>query len=255
MTDQPGWRATRRTQVGNDDQRRRARPRRRSTSSTSCSRWFDRVDALFSTWRDDSEISRLGRGEIKRRRTSPEVREVLAACDELTEETRGAFDVTFAADPECRLRPGFAPIDPSGFVKGWAIERAAAMFEQREIANFAINAGGDVLTRGRPEPQRSWEIGIQHPIRGDAIAAIASLHASTTQRSWPSARAPRPPPTPSQPPQDRKSIRSGPTSWSPTRTSTLSTWRRRTTCTVGRAARDRGRQARARREADRAGCR
>ncbi len=113
-------------------------------------------------------------GEIKRQRTSPEVREVLDACDALTEETCGAFDIAFAADPRVSPRPGFGPIDPSGFVKGWAIERAAAMLERHGIANFAINAGGDVLTRGRPEPQRSWAIGIQHPIRGDAIAATVT---------------------------------------------------------------------------------
>lgn len=136
--------------------------------------WFDRVDVLFSTWRDDSEISRLGRGEIKRQDTSPEVLAVLAACDALTEETRGAFDIAFAADPRVPSRPGFGPVDPSGFVKGWALERAAATLEQQGIANFAINAGGDVVTRGRPEPQRSWAIGIQHPIRRDAIAATVT---------------------------------------------------------------------------------
>jgi thiamine biosynthesis lipoprotein len=136
--------------------------------------WFDRVDVLFSTWRDDSEICRLGRGEITQQHASPEVRDVLAACDALTEETRGAFDIAFAADPRVPPRPGFGPIDPSGFVKGWALERAAAMLEQHGIANFAINAGGDVVTRGRPEPLRSWAIGIQHPIRRDAIAATVT---------------------------------------------------------------------------------
>ena len=136
--------------------------------------WFDRVDALFSTWRDDSEINRLGRGEIKRQQTSPDMHEVLAACDVLLDETFGAFDIGFATDPRVSPRPGFGPIDPSGFVKGWAIERAAAMLEQEGIANFAINAGGDVLTRGRPEPDRSWVVGIQHPIQGDATAATVT---------------------------------------------------------------------------------
>jgi thiamine biosynthesis lipoprotein len=111
---------------------------------------------------------------MKRQQASPEVREVLAACDAVTEETFGAFDIAFAADVRVAARPGFGPIDPSGFVKGWALERAAAILEHHGTSNFAINAGGDVLTRGRPEPDRDWTIGIQHPIRGDATAATVS---------------------------------------------------------------------------------
>jgi thiamine biosynthesis lipoprotein len=136
--------------------------------------WFVRVDALFSTWRDDSEISRLGRAEIAACDTSPEVREVLERCDALTEETRGAFDIAFAADPRVDARPGFGPIDPSGFVKGWALERAATMLTDAGIGNFSINAGGDVLTRGVPEPNPEWRVGIQHPTQRTAVAAVVT---------------------------------------------------------------------------------
>ncbi len=134
--------------------------------------WFDRVDDLFSTWRDDSEISRLGRGEISRRHTAREVQEVLERCDALMWESRGAFDIGFAADSRVAHRPGFAPLDPSGFVKGWALERAATILEDAGIVNFSINAGGDILTRGRPEPHRVWRVGIQHPTQRDAAAAV-----------------------------------------------------------------------------------
>lgn len=134
--------------------------------------WFDRVDVLFSTWRDDSEISRLGRGELSRYDTALEVQEVLALCDDLLWESRGAFDIGFAADPRVERRPGFGPVDPSGIVKGWAVERAARMLEATGIANFSINAGGDILTRGRPEPLRLWRVGIQHPTQRGAVAAV-----------------------------------------------------------------------------------
>jgi thiamine biosynthesis lipoprotein len=136
--------------------------------------WFARVDDLFSTWCDDSEISRLGRAEIARCDTSPEVSEVLDRCDALREETHGAFDITFAADLRVEPRPGFGPIDPSGFVKGWALERAATMLVAAGIVNFSINAGGDVLTRGRPELDREWRVGIQHPTQPPAVAAVLS---------------------------------------------------------------------------------
>jgi thiamine biosynthesis lipoprotein len=69
-------------------------------------------------------------------------------------------------------REGFGPVDPSGFVKGWALERAATMLQGAGLTKFSINAGGDVLTRGRPEPGRPWRIGIQHPTQRAASAAV-----------------------------------------------------------------------------------
>jgi thiamine biosynthesis lipoprotein len=134
--------------------------------------WFRRVDDLFSTWRDDTEISRLGRGELRLADASAEVRTVLALCDRITEESRGAFDVTIGADPRVEPREGFGPIDPSGLVKGWALDRAGELLRSEGVANFSINAGGDVLTRGRPEPGARWRVGIQHPWDRMSIAAV-----------------------------------------------------------------------------------
>jgi FAD:protein FMN transferase len=54
--------------------------------------WFRWVDATFSTYKDDSEISRLARGELAPAEVSPEVRWVLNRCEELREEMRGYFD-------------------------------------------------------------------------------------------------------------------------------------------------------------------
>jgi thiamine biosynthesis lipoprotein len=71
------------------------------------------VDARFSTYRPDSEISRLMRGEVTEADRSPDVRHVLAACDHLATVTSGAFDA--------RRHRADGRIDPSGFVKGWAI--------------------------------------------------------------------------------------------------------------------------------------
>jgi len=134
--------------------------------------WFHRVDDLFSTWRDDTEISRLARGELRLNDASIEVREVLRLCDSVQAESRGAFDITFAADPRVEPRPGLAAIDPSGLVKGWALERAADIISADGVRNFTINAGGDVLTRGRPAPGTNWRVGIQHPWTRAAVAAV-----------------------------------------------------------------------------------
>lgn len=134
--------------------------------------WFLRVDQLFSTWRDDSEICRLARQELRLDDTSAEVRDVLSLCDAVKNRSRGAFDVSFAADPRVEPGPGLAAIDPSGLVKGWALERAAEIICAVGGHNFAINAGGDVLIRGHPAPGAKWRVGIQHPWLRTSVAEV-----------------------------------------------------------------------------------
>ena len=125
--------------------------------------WFREVDQRFSTYKADSEISRLNRGELHIRDCHPDVRWVLARCDELREETRGFFDARYASLLE---------VDPSGLVKGWSVDRGGELLEAREIANYSINAGGDIRLRGAALPEPSWRTGIQHPVLLDRIAAV-----------------------------------------------------------------------------------
>ena len=126
-------------------------------------RWLRWVDATFSTFSADSEISRLGRGELLPADAHPEVRAVLARCEELRVETGGYFDARAVS----RSLP-----DPSGLVKGWAVDRAAAILERAGARNFAVNAGGDMWLRGRAVPASGWRVGIQHPLRPDAVARV-----------------------------------------------------------------------------------
>lgn len=137
--------------------------------------WFRRVDDLFSTWRPDSEIARLAAGTVSRCHVSREVDEVLRICDRLMLESHGAFDIRVGADPRVTPRDGLGLIDPSGMVKGWALERAAELLRGDAITNFTVNAGGDVITRGHPMPGRGWRIGIQHPWERDKVAAVVEL--------------------------------------------------------------------------------
>jgi thiamine biosynthesis lipoprotein len=84
--------------------------------------WLRWVDATFSTYRADSEIARLNRGELGEADCDPAVREVLAACRALRERTGGAFDAEAAARmPAVRARLGLArpgAVEPAGYVKG-----------------------------------------------------------------------------------------------------------------------------------------
>lgn len=119
--------------------------------------WLRWVDATFSTYRADSEIARLEAGTLAPRNAAPAVRAVLARCERLRAHTRGCFDV--------RAR---GPLDPSGYVKGWAVERAAAILRAAGARNLCIHAGGDVRVCG----DRLWRIGVQHPLLRDRTAAV-----------------------------------------------------------------------------------
>jgi thiamine biosynthesis lipoprotein len=137
--------------------------------------WFQRVDDLFSTWRADTEISRIGRGELQAGDASAEVREVLANCERMRHETHGAFDITAGNHAEIGARPELAPLDPSGYVKGWALERAVELLEAAGASRLCINAGGDVVVRARPDDPAPWRIGIQHPWLRDKVAEVVAV--------------------------------------------------------------------------------
>lgn len=131
--------------------------------------WLRRVDALFSTYREDSEIARLNRGELREADTGPDVREVLAECRALRERTHGAFDAEAAG----RARVGCeGAVEPAGYVKGWAVDRAWELLAAAGARNAIVNAGGDLVASGRPEPDRAWRIGIQHPLLDGQMAAV-----------------------------------------------------------------------------------
>jgi thiamine biosynthesis lipoprotein len=119
--------------------------------------WFRHVDDTFSTFKDGSEISRIRRGELEVGGASDEVQRVLARCAELHEETSGFFDI-HRCSPE--------GLDPSGYVKGWSVDEATAILDRTGAREYAINAGGDIRTRGH------WRIGIQHPRERQAVAKV-----------------------------------------------------------------------------------
>ncbi len=129
--------------------------------------WLRDVDARFSTYRSDTEISRVGRGELPEREASLDVRQVLALCDELAAQSDGYFDA--------RHHRADDALDPSGVVKGWSVDEAALLLDAAGARNFAINAGGDILVRGEPAPGRGWRVGIRHPFIGDRVACVLEV--------------------------------------------------------------------------------
>jgi thiamine biosynthesis lipoprotein len=126
--------------------------------------WLRFVDETFSTYRFDSQISRLNRGELTLEKSDAVVRYIVTWCNSLRDQTDGYFDA-WRSSPDSGLW-----FDPSGLVKGWSIERAASILETSGARNFCLNAGGDIVVRGHPEQSPSWTIGVQHPKARDQIA-------------------------------------------------------------------------------------
>ncbi|MFF5158736.1 FAD:protein FMN transferase [Streptomyces sp. NPDC000348] len=122
-----------------------------------------RVDEVFSTYRDDSQICRLARGELGVGECAPEVAEVL----ELAAEAERVSDGWFGTRHRGRL-------DPTGIVKGWAVERAARRLAAAGATGVSVNGGGDVQVLGAPGAGRPWRVGVSDPLRPGGLAAVVS---------------------------------------------------------------------------------
>jgi thiamine biosynthesis lipoprotein len=173
---------------------------------------FDRLEGLMSVWRKGSDVLRLnaaaGGDPVA---VSPEVLEVLGLARQVSEWTDGKFDVSFGAlsglwkfdhdkdnrvphadEIQARLplvayedielneragtarlaRPGMS-VHFGGIGKGYAVDRGAELLRRRGIADFLIQAGGDLYVAGQPEG-RPWRLGIQDP-RGPANQSFAII--------------------------------------------------------------------------------
>ena len=124
--------------------------------------YFIAVDERFSTYTPTSEISRINRGELPPNECSEEMREVLELAEGTKRETNGYFDIR---TPEGTL-------DPSGLVKGWAINNAANLIRKNGYKNFWVDAGGDIQTAGMNAAGTPWSVGIRNPFKMREIVKV-----------------------------------------------------------------------------------
>ena len=125
------------------------------------------VDSTFSTYREDSDVRALDRGEVTVGQCDPTVREVLDLCETARVRTDGYFDI-WLPDAE-----GVVHLDPSGLVKGWAAERAAARLAALPGDDHYLNAGGDIALRSSGDAP--WRIGVEHPDRPGGLLGVLPL--------------------------------------------------------------------------------
>jgi thiamine biosynthesis lipoprotein len=125
--------------------------------------FFLEVNQKFSTYIDTSEVSQLRTRSLAIENASPLAQEVWQGCLYCRELTQGAFD-------PWAVEGGF---DPSGFVKGWAAERAAEIAAQLGVESILINAAGDLFLRGGRFVENGdlqpWVITIADPMDDQAI--------------------------------------------------------------------------------------
>jgi thiamine biosynthesis lipoprotein len=127
------------------------------------------VDRVFSTYRPDSFVSRLGRGEIGLEDCPPEVAEVFELGAAAERESGGAFSIRLPG-PD-----GSLALDPSGVVKGWAVERAAEPLRALPGTDFCLSAGGDMTCRTLDPASPPWRIGIEDPADPTRVLAVVPV--------------------------------------------------------------------------------
>ena len=126
--------------------------------------YFTYVDETFSTYKPNSEIEKIKRGEISAEQYSPDVRRIFALAEITKQETDGYFDIG-----------PLSTCDPSGIVKGWSIFQVAELLAHLGLQNYFVDAGGDIEVRGLNSDGGPWQIGIRHPFENENIVKALSL--------------------------------------------------------------------------------
>ncbi len=147
-----------------------------------------RMDELFSTWQPGSQVSRLRRGELVLSDCDPLVVEAARLGELAHTRTGGAFT---ACLPD---QAGIPRFDPTGLVKGWAVDRAAGALTALAGVSWCINAGGDVLAgRHAHVPPTGadaapWRVGVEDPRDRGRIVRVVPLTEGAVATSGTAAR-------------------------------------------------------------------
>ncbi len=161
---------------------------------------IEHVESVMSSYRKDSELNKLNAAGADGFAASDELFEIIEKSLEISELTEGAFDITVGplvaewliaknenrapdavalAEAEKRVgykkvmldhktktvrfaEPGMR-IDLGAVAKGYAVDRAMEALMGKGIESALVDAGGDVLAKGKKPDGRLWTIGIQDP--------------------------------------------------------------------------------------------
>jgi thiamine biosynthesis lipoprotein len=136
------------------------------------------IEAWMSTYRKDSEVSRLnaraGEGPV---RVSEELWNLLTDSRRIWSASQGAFDPTYSSPAEARgygrLRfdaetrtvelPRGAKLDFGGIGKGWALDRAARVLREGGVLSARLDFGGQLLFLAPPSGRKNRLVEIPDP--------------------------------------------------------------------------------------------
>ena len=121
--------------------------------------WLRDVDAAFSPYRSDSLVMRVNAGELRLEDCPPEMHEVWQIGVRAKRDSGGLFDMYYGGS-----------FDPSGVVKGWALDRATKSLRHLDDTDFCLSAGGDMVCFVADDRRPAWRVGIEDP---DDVARVA----------------------------------------------------------------------------------
>jgi thiamine biosynthesis lipoprotein len=164
------------------------------------------LEALLSSYRDDSELSRLNAsGRLEG--ASTELLEILKLAERISGLGDGGFDVTVQPlldlyrghlratghlPPPAAIERTLARVDRravriqgrgvvlarpdveitlDGIGKGYVVDRGVALLCERGFGNVFVEAGGDLVAAGDRGSGAPWRIGIRRPRGGLALQA------------------------------------------------------------------------------------
>lgn len=180
----------------------------------SCIKEISRIENLISDWKSETQVSEINRNAgIRPVKVSPEVFDLAKRAIKLSVETKGAFDISFAAMEKIWKFDGSMTVMPSpeavkrsvskvGYLniildsvnstiflrlkdmkigfgalgEGYAGDRCKQIMQSRGIEAGIINASGDMASWGKQPDGKPWSIGITNPFHPDTVFAIVSLY-------------------------------------------------------------------------------
>ncbi len=174
---------------------------------------IERLEALMTPWRTESELSRINEAAGKAAvPTGEDTLAVIARSLEVAKASDGVFDITFASMgklwrfdhdrvaeiPDARalakarrnidyrgvvvdaaartvkLARKEQRIDLGGIAKGYAVDRASAVLRAAGLSSFYVQAGGDLYIAGTKPDGEAYKVGVRDP-RGPDGSFFARL--------------------------------------------------------------------------------
>lgn len=131
--------------------------------------YLNHIDEHFSPFKKMSLVSKFQRRELTLPEFTTEFQEVYNIAESATSETKAYFDAHVKG-----------VYDPTGLVKGWAIEKAFYSFlhplvSKHLVQAVAINGAGDMQFEVESETDFKWQIGIEDPLDPSKTLAVFQM--------------------------------------------------------------------------------